>query len=102
MITSRRTQKKMKHHKNSRDAASPAPLSPQQIPAAAAFVPTPQQQAPLSARRNSTPTLPAAAQSSQTYVVLRTPAVAIAQFLINAQIIRNQRNCLQAIISTHF
>src|SRR5277367_1883735 len=45
--------KKMKHHRNSRDAASPAPLS--------------QQQAPLSALRNSTPTLPAAAQSSPTY-----------------------------------
>jgi len=92
----------MKHHKNSRDAASPAPLSPQQIPTAAAFVPTPQQQAPLSALRNSTPTLPAAAQSSPTYVVLRTPVVAIAQFLINALIIRNQHKCLKTIISTQF
>ena len=92
----------MKHHKNSRDAASPAPPSRQQTPIAAAFVPAPRQQYPPIALRNSTPTLTAAAQSSQTYVVLRTPAVAIAQFLINAQIIRNQRKCLKTIISTRF
>ena len=91
----------MKHHQNSRDAASPAPPSQQQTPIAA-FAPSALQQAPLSIHRNSTPTLPAAPQTSPRYVVLRTPAVTIAKFLINAQIIRNQRKCLKTIISTQF
>ena len=53
----------MKHHKNSRDAASPAPPSQQQTPIAAAFAPAPQQQAPFSVLRNSAPMLPAAPQN---------------------------------------
>ena len=92
----------MKHHKNSRDAASPASPSQQQTPNAAAYVPAPWQQAPFSALRNSAPTLPAAPQASPRYVVLRTPAVAIAKFLINGQNIRNPRKCLKTINSTHF
>jgi hypothetical protein len=50
----------MKHHKNSRDAASPAPPSQQQTPIAAAFVSAPRQEAPFSTLRNSAPKLPAA------------------------------------------
>ena len=92
----------MKHPQNSRDAAGLAPPSQQQDPIAAAFVPASWQQAPFSARRNSAPTLPAASQSSPSYAVSRTPAVAIAQFLINGQNIRNQRKCLKTIVSTHF
>ena len=91
----------MKHHKNSRDAASPAPPSQRQN-RVAAFVPAPWQQAPFSTRRNSASILPVAFQSSQSYVILRTSAVTIAQFLINVQNIRNQRKCLKTIVSTHF
>ena len=91
----------MKHHKNSRDAAHLAPPSQQQN-RVAAFVPAPWQPAPFSTRRNSASTLPAASQTSLSYVVLRTPTVTIAQFLINVQNIRNQRKCLKTIISTHF
>ena len=92
----------MKHHKNSRAAAWVAPPSQQQVAIAAAFVRALQQQAPFSALRNSAPTLPAAPQASPRYVVLRTPAVAIAKFLINGQNIRNPRKCLKTINSTHF
>jgi hypothetical protein len=92
----------MKHHKSSRDAASPAPPSQQQTPIAAAFVPALRQQAPLTARRNSAPTLPAAPQTSPRYVVLRTPSVTIEKFLINGQNIRNQRKRLKTIISAQF
>jgi hypothetical protein len=92
----------MQHYKNPRDAASPAPPSQQQTPIAAAFVPTPQQQAPFSALRDSALTLPAAPQTSPRYVVLRTPAVAIAKFLINGQNIRNPRKRLKTIISAQF
>ena len=92
----------MKYHKNSRDAASPAPPSQQQTPIAAAFAPAPQQQAPFSVLRNSAPMLPAAPQTSSRYVVLRTPAVTIAKFLINGQNIRNPRKRLKTIISSQF
>jgi hypothetical protein len=92
----------MKHHKNSRDTAGPPPPSQQQTPTAGAFAPAPQQQAPLSARGDSAPALPPAPQTSPRYVVLRTPAVTIAKFLINGQNIRNPRKCLKTIISTHF
>ncbi|MGB7753088.1 MAG: hypothetical protein WCF88_16150 [Candidatus Acidiferrales bacterium] len=92
----------MKHHKNSRDAASPAPPSQQQTPIAAAFPPAPRQQAPFSARRNSAPTLSAAPQTSLGAEVLRTPALEIAQFLINGPAIRNHRKQLKTIIITNF
>jgi hypothetical protein len=92
----------MKHHKNSRDVASPAPPSQQQAPIAAAFVPAPLQQAPLTAVRNSASTLTAAPQTSPRYVVLRTPAVKIEKFLINIPSIRNHRKQLKAIARSHF
>ena len=92
----------MKHPQNSRGAAGLAPPSQPQDPLAAACLPASQQQYPFSARRSPAPTRPAAAQSSPSYVVSRTPAVAIAQFLINGQNIRNQRKCLKTIVSTHF
>jgi hypothetical protein len=93
----------MQHHKNSRDAASPAPPSQQQTPLAAAFAPAPQQQTPLTARRDSAPTPPAAPQSSPRYVVLRTPPVTIATtFLINVTAIRNPRKQLKTITAAHF
>jgi hypothetical protein len=92
----------MKHHKNSRDAASPAPPSQQQTPIAAEFAPAPRHQAPFSARRNSAPTLPAAPQTSPLYIALRTPAVTIAQFLINVPAIRNHRKQLKTITNSQF
>jgi hypothetical protein len=92
----------MKHHKNSRDAASPLPPSRQQTPIAIASVPAPQQQAPFSVLRNSAPTLPAAPHTSPRYVVLRTPALTIEKFLINVPAIRNPRKQLKTIINTHF
>jgi hypothetical protein len=92
----------MKHHKNSRDAASPAPPSQQQTPIAAAFVSAPRHQAPFSALRNSAPTLPAAPQTSPSYVISRTPAVAIEKFLINVPSIRNHRKQLKTITPAHF
>jgi hypothetical protein len=92
----------MKHHKNSRHAASPAPPSQQQTPIVAAFVPAPRLQDPFSALRNSALTLPAAPQSSPRCVVLRIPAVAIAKFLINVKAIRNRRKRLKSIASTQF
>jgi hypothetical protein len=92
----------MKHLKNSRDVASPAPPSQQQTPIAAAFVPVPRQQAPLSALRNSASTLPAAPQTSPRHVALRTPSVTIEKFLINVPSIRNYCNQLKTIIITHF
>ena len=92
----------MKRSQNPRDAASLAPPSQQQTPIAAAPVPAPRQQAPFSALRNSAPTLPAAPQTSPRYVVLRTPAVAIAKFLINVTAIRNHRKQLKTIASTQF
>jgi hypothetical protein len=92
----------MKHDKNSRDAASPAPPSQQQTPTAAAFAPGPQQQAPFSAFRSSAPTLLAAPQTSPRYVFPRTPAVAIEKFLINVPSIRNHRKQLKTITPAHF
>ena len=91
----------MKQLQNSR-AASPAPPSQQQTPIAAAFVPARWQQAPFSAHCNFAPTRPTMPQTSPHYVVLRTPAVAIVQFLIDGQIIRNPRKCLKTIVSIHF
>jgi len=85
----------MKHNKNSRDAASPAPPSQQQSPIAAAFAPALRQHAPLSARRDSALALSVAPQTSPRYVVLRTPAVEIAKFLINEPAIRNRRKPLK-------
>jgi hypothetical protein len=92
----------MKHHKNSRDAASPAPPSQQQTPIAAAFAPAPRQQAPFSTRRNSAPTLPAAPQTSPRDEVLRAPVVAIEKFLINGPAIRNHRKQLKTITNSQF
>jgi hypothetical protein len=92
----------MKHPQNPRDAASLAPPSRQKIPIAAAFAPAPQQQNPLSAQRSPAQTLPVAAQKSPRYVFLRTPAVAIARFLINVAAIRNHRKPLKTIASTQF
>ena len=86
----------MKHHKNSRDAASPAPPSQQQTPIAAAFVSAPRQEAPFSTLRNSAPKLPAAPQTSPRYVVLCT------KFLINVPPIRNHCEQLKTITSAHF
>ena len=91
----------MKHHQNSRDAASPAPPSQQQTPIAA-FAPSALQQAPCSALRNSAPTLPAAPQTSPRDEVLRAPVVAIEKFLINGPAIRNHRKQLKTIIITNF
>ena len=92
----------MKHHKNSRDAASPAPPSQQQTPIAAAFPSAPRQQAPFSALRNPAPTPPAPPQTSPGAEVLRAPAAAIEKFLINGPAIRNHRKQLKTIIITNF
>jgi hypothetical protein len=78
----------MKHHKNSRDVASPAPA--------------PQHQIPFSPRRNSTPTQPAAPRTSPLYVLLRTPSVAIEKSLINVSAIRNLRKQLKTITNPQF
>jgi hypothetical protein len=72
----------MKHLKNSR-AASTAPQSSRQTPIAAVFVAAPRQEAPFRASPNPAPVLPAAPRTSPPCVVLRTPAVAIAKFLID-------------------
>jgi len=58
----------MQHHKNSRDAASPAPPSQRQTAISAPFAPASWQQASCSALRNSAPTLPAAPQTSPRYL----------------------------------
>ena len=92
----------MKHPQNSRDAAGLAPPSQQQTPLAAAFYRSRGNK--LRSAPAATPHQPrrVASQSSRSYVVSRTSAVAIAQFLINGQNIRNQRKCLKTIVSTHF
>jgi hypothetical protein len=92
----------MKHHKNSRGVASPAPRSQQQTPIAAALVPTPRQYAPFSTLCSSALTLPAAPQTSPRYAVLPTPAVAIEKFLINVPSIRNHRKQLKTIANLQF
>ena len=90
----------MKHHKNSRNTARLAPPSQPQTPIAAAFAPASWQQTPFSASRNPAPTLPAAPATYPRYVVSRTPAVAIAKFLINVTAIRNHRKRLKTIASS--
>jgi hypothetical protein len=92
----------MKHHKNSRDAASPAPSSQQRIPIPAAPVPAPRQQALFNTLRNSAPTLPSEPRTSPRYVVLRTPSVATAKFLIDVSAIRNPRKQLKTIANSQF
>jgi hypothetical protein len=78
----------MKPHKNPRDAAN--------------FAPPWQQQTPLSVRRNSAPTLPAAPKTSPRDVVLPTPSVTIEKFLINVPAIRNHRRQLKTITNSQF
>jgi hypothetical protein len=92
----------MKHPQNPRKAArltSPPQLQNQ---LAAASLPATEQQNPFNARRSPAQDHPAAPKASPRYVVLRTPAVAIAQFLINVAAIRNHCKRLKTIASTHF
>jgi len=92
----------MKHHKNPRNATSLAPSSQQQIPIPAAPVAAPRQQALFNTFRNSALMLPSASQPSPRYVVLRTPAVPTAKFLINVAAIRNLRKQLKTIANSQF
>jgi hypothetical protein len=92
----------MKHPQNPRNAARLTSPPQQQNQLAATSIPATEQQNPFDARRSPAQNHPAAPKTSPRYVVLRTPAVAIAQSLINVAAIRNHRKHLKTIATTQF